>query len=160
MEAVTRTALILLALSVPAWAGSYVGTITLRRDSDNYAQGFSVEDRGGLYEVPGADQWCATTAGGPCHVVQWKPFGEPAVIQPIADSQPLYPDFMIQFRHLVLPIGDPAQYNLVQSPPVDMEVRAFAGPELQTQLDRIEQMLRVICEQDHLTTACAKEPKP
>lgn len=138
-----RPLVLLLALSVPAWAGdpaqynlvqsaqsianagSYVGSITLRRDSDNDVQGFSVEDRGGLYEVAGADQWC--TAGGPCHVVQWKPLGEPAMIAPRADSQPLYPDFMKQFWHLVLPTGAPQTQPPAPHPMTEDECHARRG---------------------------------
>lgn len=121
------------ARAEPASAGSYIGTVTLRRDADSYSQSFSVEDRGGVYEAPGADQWCA--AGVRCFVEAWRPIGEPAISQPVAVNQPPWPDFLVQFRHLVLPPGD---QSIGATTP---------APAFQAQLDRIEALLKAICRQ-------------
>lgn len=67
--------------------------------------------------------------------------------------------------------GDPAQYNLVQSAsPADKRWYGHSVPasDFQVQLDRIEAILRAICERQAIgqptareaATTCPEEPKP
>lgn len=94
----TRAIFLMMVLAGAARAETYVGSVTLRRDADNATSSFPVQDMGGIYVVPSADQFCGA---GPCYVTTWKNAGGISVYQSTAAQQPRLSDFMINLPSLL-----------------------------------------------------------